>query len=235
MDASEEEDRRIFDGIRIVGSPGERLGESQDDAGDFNNDGFADVVMGSPLLNNRQGGAGVFFGSRDVINLTREEIPFSELPERGLGVIFVGENEGDLAGARVRSAGDIDGDGNDDILIAAPNRSVRLDIDLDGTIEIDRTNCGVVYLVYGSPDLVGTISLSLIGTERLPGAMFIGRNSGDQLGAGIGEQEDRSIGIAAAGDVDGDGAGDLLLGSVAASPRNRARAGEAYLLYGAGQ
>ena len=234
MNGPDSSQERIFNGIRVVGSPNERLGQSQDDAGDFNNDGLADVLIGSPLLNSRQGGAAVFFGSRDAINLTQEEIPFTELPERGLGVIFVGEEYGDLAGARVATAGDVNGDGNDDILIAAPNRSVRLDGDLDGTVEIDRTECGVVYLIYGSPDLTGTISLSLIGTEQLPGAVFIGRNSQDQLGAGLGEHGDRSFGIASGGDVNGDGFGDILLGSVTASPRDCARAGEAYLLYGAG-
>lgn len=225
---------RIFDGIRVVGKPGERLGQVQDDAGDFNNDGISDVAIGSPLVNNRQGGVAVFFGSRDVLNLTEREIPFDEIPARGLGVIFVGENEGDLAGSRVAGVGDIDGDGNDDLLIAAPNRSVRLDIDLDGEIEIDRQNCGVVYLIYGSPNLRGTISLAQVGTEQLPGAVFIGRNSGDFLGAGLGELGDRSVGIARAGDVDGDGRSDLLLSSVSASPRNRVKAGEVYLLYGQG-
>lgn len=225
---------RVFDGLRIVGNPGDRLGDAIDDAGDFNNDGIADVAIGSPFVNNRRGGAAVFFGSRDVANLTDEEILFDDLPTRGLGVIFQGEADGDLAGARVGTAGDVDGDGNDDILIAAPNRSVRLDLDQDGVFEIDRTNCGVVYLVYGSPKLTGSISLSLCGTPELPGAIFIGRNSADFLGAALGDQGDRTTGIATAGDVDGDGRADLLMSAAMAAPRNRAAAGEAYLLYGQG-
>ncbi len=244
MGSGDPDGYRLFDGIQIVGAPGERLGQSQDDAGDFNNDGYGDVVIGSPMLNNGRGGAAVFFGSRDVVNLTETEIPFMELPQRGLGVVFIGQGDDDLAGARVAGAGDVDGDGSDDILIAAPNRSVRMDLDQDGTIDVDRTECGVVYLVYGAPDLIfrrttedgepGVLDLAYIGTEALPGVAFIGRNSNDRLGAGLGEQGDRSFGVAGLGDVDGDGVGDLLLGSVSASPRNRAAAGEAYLLYGVG-
>ncbi|MFN0138174.1 MAG: hypothetical protein ACKVS9_18880 [Phycisphaerae bacterium] len=225
---------RIFDGVRIVGNPGERLGQTQDRAGDFNSDGLGDVLIGSPLLNNRRGGALVLFGTREAINQTDADLAFEQIVDRGLGVVFIGESEGDLAGARVTSAGDVDGDGNDDIMIAAPDRSVTLDLDLDGVPDVDRGTCGVVYLVYGSPDLRGELNLADIGTEKLPGALFIGRNSGDQLGATIGEQGDRSIGLSAAGDVDADGLQDLLLSSSSASPRGRARAGEAYLIYGQG-
>lgn len=234
LNADEPSRQRIFDGIRVIGNPGDRLGEAQTRAGDFNGDGLPDALIGAPLANARRGGATVLFGSVSLINLTEDELLINDIPTRDLGVTFVGIDEEDLAGARVASAGDVDADGLDDILIAAPGRDVRLDVDEDGVLEIDREDCGVVYLIYGSPDLRGTISLAQIGTEALPGAVFIGARSGDNLGAGIGLQGDRSFGIAGAGDVDGDGRTDLLISTVNGAPFDRVQAGEVYLIYGEG-
>lgn len=227
---------RIFDGIRVVGDINERLGQSQTKAGDFNGDGLTDVAIGSPNFEDKVGACGLLFGSRTLVNLTQRDIEFSSLgdPVTELGMIFVGEDIGDQAGFRLANAGDIDSDGFDDILITAPNRSVQLDVDADGELEIDRTNCGVVYLIYGNPNLGGRIDLSKVGTEELPGAVFIGPSSGYFLGAAVGDGGERSFGITGAGDVDGDGFRDILLSSSLANPRDRFEAGEAYLIYGLG-
>ena len=227
---------RIFDGLRVVGEINERLGQTQAKAGDFNGDGLADVAIGSPNFEDKVGACGILFGSRTLINLTQRDIEFKSLGDAAtdLGMIFVGETIGDQAGYRLANAGDIDNDGYDDMLIVAPNRSVQLDLDADGEIEVDRTNCGVVYLVYGNPTLGGRIDLSKVGTEELPGAVFIGPASGYFLGAAVGDGGERSFGITGAGDIDGDGFRDILLSSSLANPRDRFEAGEAYLVYGRG-
>ena len=57
--------QRIFDGIRVLGGPGERLGQEQDTAGDFNNDGVTDIAIGSPLLRGRRVAGNLPFAEQD--------------------------------------------------------------------------------------------------------------------------------------------------------------------------
>jgi hypothetical protein len=80
--------------------------------------------------------------------------------------------------------------------------------------------------------------------------MIVGRSAGDRLGGGDAGDSDnggidgkvgrgRSYGLATAGDVDGDGRADMLIGSILADPRRDPNTGvgvqnggEAYLIYG---
>lgn len=64
-------------------------------------------------------------------------------PERDLpAVIIYGENEGDKFGIDVRSAGDFDGDGHEELMISAPFHNNR---DQDGAINVDG---GIVYVLF---------------------------------------------------------------------------------------
>ncbi len=96
--------------------------------------------------------------------------------------VFVGEDSSDYAGYGLCRAGDVDGDGLDDLFIGAPGD--------DDTY----FNGGAVYLVLGGP--IGTLDLSAAE------AKLLGEDSSD----GIGRR------IAGPGDIDGDGLDDLLVG-----------------------
>ena len=99
---------------------------------------------------------------------------------------FIGENASDYSGNSVSSAGDIDGDGLSDILIGAYEY-------YGGYVG------GKTYLILGSSlGSSSTIDLSLADYS------FIGENGGDQAG--------RSV--SSAGDIDGDGLDDILIGAL---------------------
>jgi hypothetical protein len=112
---------------------------------------------------------------------------------------LVGERAYDRAGSSVSGAGDVDGDGHDDLLVGTPNNR-------DG-----RAPVGAAYLVLGP--VTGTLDLSLAD------AKLVGEQDGDFAG---------SVGsVSGAGDVDGDGHDDLLVGASGNDP-----GGAAYLVLG---
>lgn len=128
---------------------------------------------------------------------------------------FTFSHAGEDGGVSVSSAGDVDGDGIEDLLIGLHQAG-------DGG-----TDAGEVYLVSGADLLAadaadgeadGVVDLAyvagLAGWYRIVGA-----DAGDMAG----------IGVAAAGDVDGDGLGDILIGA-SGGDGGGARSGEAYLL-----
>ena len=220
-------------GVMLKGQPGGTLARVLDDAGNFDGDAFDDVIVGNETGNGGTGEAVLILGSQFL------ESPADGWTVSGLvadpqarAIRFKGENVNDMAGASVAGAGDVDGDGYSDILIAAPGYPAGAKV-------------GAVYLVYGRADLNGDVDLANIGTVKLPGARFVGRNSDDQLGGG-----DKSItgtvpgssaafaahsrGVAALGDIDGDGRADYAISAMLADPQGRADSGEVYILYGRG-
>ncbi len=130
-------------------------------------------------------------------------------PETARLVRFDGIGAGDRAGHAASIIGDFNGDGFADIAIGAPHA------DVTGADGVVREGAGAVYLFFGTDAAIPPI---------VPVATFDGTNGVAILGAEAGGRFGWAV--AGAGDVDGDGLADLVVGA----PGNGA--GEAVLLYG---
>jgi len=133
------------------------------------------------------------------------------------GVRIAGINDGDHVGQCVSGVGDVNGDGYTDFLITAPKGDPQ-----------GRTDAGESYLIYGSGSGIGSGgSFNLSSLDGSNGTRIDCGYSGDSYdGTYIG------LFCSEAGDVNGDGYGDLLIGAEYADSQGLTDAGEAYLVYG---
>jgi hypothetical protein len=201
-------------------------------AGDVDADGHDDVLLGG--FGNDEGGAdagaaylvlGPVTGTFDV-----------SLADAKL----VGEARGGLAGAGVSSAGDVDSDGHDDLLIGSLNNTAYLVLGpVTGTHDLSLADAKLVGAsdnVSGAGDvdgdghddlLLGTAGAALVlgpvsGTFdlSLADAKFVREDPYDNCCA-----------VTRAGDVDADGRADIFLGA-GQDDEGGTDAGAAYLVYG---
>lgn len=131
-------------------------------------------------------------------------------------------NRNDYSGISVSSAGDVNGDGIADLIIGAT-----------GADPGGRTNAGASYVVFGhagafaaSLDLAslnGTNGFAINGVNGvIEGAPNLFLNTGDNSGSSV----------ATAGDVNGDGIDDLIIGAYSADPDGQYTAGTSYVVFG---
>jgi len=124
---------------------------------------------------------------------------------------------GDRLG-RSAAVGDVNGDGLADALIAAPGG--------DGP-KGSESNVGEVYVVYGSRSPPAEIDLGGGGAEAV--AVIVGLDAADTLG-----NEVLGRPALAVSDVDGSGAGDVLVAAPGGDGPDNSRTdcGEGYVLFG---
>ena len=165
-----------FIGEEVISSTGRYLAG----AGDVNDDGFDDILIGSPYCSQvgyRRGKVYLVFGKASgwVMDLDLSQADAS----------FVGEVDEDYA-SRVAGAGDVNGDGFDDILIGAPGN------------DDNGEDAGKAYLILGKA--AGWANdVDLAGAD----ASFLGEASDDYSG----------MTVAGVGDVDDDGYDDFGVGA----------------------
>ena len=232
-----------------------QLGFSAAGAGDVNGDGLADLVAGALLGDDGgmnageayiiygkadpadEAKAGTQFGAADSTAAKRRVVDTTSLAPAD-GFIIQGDGADDQLGRSVSGAGDVNGDGLDDLIVGA-----HLGNDGGG-------NAGEAYIIYGktgtgdgtqfgmavrlaadgtttitdgtTPDM--SVVRQVLDTSMLApadGFILLGDMSGDQLG----------VSVAGAGDVNGDGLDDLITGAHLGDDSG-ADAGEAYIVYG---
>ena len=177
---------------------------------DLNGDGFAELIISAPFSDpnglSAAGSVTVIYGSPGGLD------PHVELDslEAVTSLVITGAEAGDGLGTSLADAGDINGDGYADLLIGAAFAD-----------PLGRPQAGASYLIFGGPDKgVDLLDLSQLTADQ--GILIAGAQSGDRSGTSL----------SAAGDLDRDGLGDLLIGAPQADIEGQVDSGAGYLLYG---
>ncbi len=164
---------------------GDNFGISVGGAGDVNSDGKADFIVGAPHTDpgglGNAGSAYVYSGATGTLLFQKD-----------------GAAAGDVLGVSVAGAGDVNGDGRADFIVSAY-----------GADPGGLGDAGSAYVYSGA---TGTLLFQKDGAA-----------AGDQLGSSVAE----------AGDVDGDGKADFIVGANRADPGGLGDAGSAYVYSGA--
>ena len=161
---------------------GDYAGTSASGAGDVNGDGYSDILIGAYGSDTN----GILSGTSYLIS--GEAYPGYSVT-KSLSAAdreLWGEGVYSYTGQTLASAGDVDGDGLDDILIGAPNSTT-------GVVY------GVVYVLLGDTLLHSNRTINLSNADY----RITTNTSYTMVG----------YGLSGAGDVDGDGLDDLLIGT----------------------
>ncbi|MBL8498494.1 hypothetical protein ABF87_02530 [Nitrosomonas sp. JL21] len=193
-------------GFRLNGEKGsDYSGTSVSNAGDVNDDGFSDLIIGSFRTNGVDSTSSyVVFGKATGFDATLN------LPSLNgnNGFRLEGVSAFDASGYSVSSAGDINGDGFADVLVGAFNADTS-----------DKYT-GASYVVFGKATGFDA-ALNLSDLDGSNGFRVDGAASLDSAG----------ISVSDAGDVNGDGFADLLIGAIGAGP-NGPISGSSYVVFG---
>lgn len=169
----------VIEGPPVAEGAFNGLGNDVASAGDVDADGLDDIVVSAPGL----GAAYVVFGKA-----SSAPVQLSAL-EAGTGFVVNGGAAPDsLYSSALSGAGDVNGDGFDDLAFGIPGTG--------GT-------AGLVYVIFGGEALRSLASIALGDPLAVPGAVISHSSASSAFGAAV----------SPAGDVNADGFADLLIGA----------------------
>ena len=224
-------------------------GRSLSGAGDVNGDGLDDILIGASV--NDEGGE----NAGQVHLILGRTTGWKRDTDLSLSdASFLGETEGDLLGKSISGVGDVNGDGYDDILIAAEaydeespdwihaylffGRPTGWRADMEMSMaNASFTDCSDD-VITGAGDVNGDgYDDILIGSERYESYLVLGRSTGwsknmdvSSLNGSIPLPSGESV--SGGGDVNGDGYDDILLGSVGYNTDRGYNVGRTLLILG---
>ncbi|MCF2494591.1 FG-GAP-like repeat-containing protein [Dyadobacter chenhuakuii] len=178
--------------IMEVNQPDAKFGRAVEGLGDVNGDGYSDVIVGAPMYDKGQAdeGAGfIYHGSAGGIGLAA-------------AMILEADQAGAQYGYSLAGAGDVNGDGYNDVIIGAY------------AYDNGQTNEGAAFVYHGSA----------IGIAKNAAIFFESNQINAQFGWAV----------ATAGDVNGDGYSDIIIGSYLYD-YGQANEGAAFIYQGSAQ
>jgi Bacterial Ig domain/FG-GAP repeat/RTX calcium-binding nonapeptide repeat (4 copies) len=196
----------VINGINEADSSGISVSSARD----INGDGFDDLIIGAsnadPNGQRYAGSSYVVFG-----NSSGFEASFNLSSLNGSnGFVINGIDRYDNSGSSVSNAGDINGDGFDDLIIGA-----------SGADPNGLRYAGSSYVVFGSNSgFDAQFNLSSLNGSN--GFVINGINVYDRSGNSVSN----------AGDINGDGFDDLIIGASGADPNGLRYAGSSYVVFG---